>query len=230
MEADSPGSRPPRLLLACGVVSSLLYTAMLVLIPFQWESYSSTAQTVSELSAIGAPTRTLWVPLGLLWTFLYALFGWGVRKAAGGSRSLRIAGALIIAHGIFGIFWPPMHLRGTEPTLTDTLHIVWSIVTVLLMALAIGFTAAALGKRFRLYSIATLLVFAVFGTLTGLDGPHIAANLPTPRIGVWERVNIGVWLLWIVVLAVALWRQSRRQGERTEARKAFRITAKSMAS
>ncbi|HZA98643.1 MAG TPA: DUF998 domain-containing protein, partial [Gemmatimonadales bacterium] len=107
------------------------------------------------------------------------------------------------------IFWPPMHMRGTEPTLTDTLHIVWSIVTVLLMALAIGFAAAALGKRFRLYSTATLLIFVVFGALTGLDGPRIAANLPTPWIGIWERVNIGVWLVWVVVLAITLLRRSR---------------------
>jgi CubicO group peptidase (beta-lactamase class C family) len=102
-----------------------------------------------------------------------------------------------------------MHLRGTEQSLTDTLHIVWSVVTLLLMALAIGFAAAGLGKRFRRYSVATLLVFVMFGTLTGLDGPRIAANLPTPWIGVWERINIGVWLLWVVVLAVALLRRSR---------------------
>ena len=221
-------ARPNSFLLVCGLASSLLYAAMLAIIPLWWEGYSSASQTVSELSAIRAPTRSLWVPLGILWTLLYALFGWGVWKAGRQNRPLQVAGAMIVAHGLFGIIWPPMHLRGTEATLTDTLHIVWSIVTVLLMALAIGFAAAALGKRFRLYSIATLLVFVVFGTLTGLDGPRIAANLPTPWIGVWERVNIGVWLLWIVALTFTLWRH--RQGEGTAARRAFRITAKSMAS
>ena len=209
MKTDMRGENLATLLLGCGIASSLLYAAMLAFIPLQWDGYSSAAQTVSELSAIGAPTRSLWVPLGLLWTLLYALFGWGVWKAAGRSRSLRIAGAIIIAHGVFGIFWPPMHLRGSPPSLTDTLHIVWSVVTVLLMALAIGFAAVALGKRLRRYSILTLLVFIPFGILTGLDGPRIAANLPTPMIGVWERINIGVWLLWVVVTAVTLLRRSR---------------------
>jgi hypothetical protein len=206
-----PGRRSGRLvslLLACGIVSSVLYTAMLAIIPLQWESYSSAAQTVSELSAIGAPTRSLWVPLTIVWALLYVLFGWGVWKAAGRSRSLRIAGAVIMAHSMFGIFWPPMHLRGTEPTLTDTLHIAWTIVTVLLIVLAIGFAAAALGRGFRLYSMTTLVVFIVFGTLSGVDGPRIAANLPTPWIGVWERANIGAWLLWIVVMAIALLRRT----------------------
>ena len=41
----------------------------------------------------------------------------------------------------------------------------------------ISFGAAAFGKWFRLYSVATIVVFAVFGTLTGLDGPKVAANL-----------------------------------------------------
>jgi hypothetical protein len=212
IESNVQARRLPALLLVCGIISSLLYSAMLAVIPLRWESYSSAAQTVSELSAVDAPTRSLWVPLGTLWTLLYALFGWGVWKAAGTNGRLHLAGALIIAHGLFGIFWPPMHLRGTDPTLTDTLHIVWSVVTVLLMALAIGFSAGALDKRFRLYSIATLLVFLVFGTLTGMDGPRIAANLPTPWIGVWERINIGVWLLWVVVLALVLLRRSRYNG------------------
>jgi uncharacterized membrane protein len=69
---------------------------------------------------------------------------------------------------------------------------------------AIGFGAAAFGKRFRFYSIATVVILVAFGALTGLDGPRIAANLPTPWVGVWERINIGVFLLWVVVLAVAL--------------------------
>jgi hypothetical protein len=207
-ETSAGGSVTARnALLVSGIVSSLLYAAMLVFIPMRWAGYSSASQTVSELSAIDAPTRPLWVPLGTVWTLLYAAFGWGVWQAAGRNRPLRVAGAVMIAHGLFGIFWPPMHLRGTGATLTDTLHIVWSIATVLLMALAIGFAAAALGRRFRLYSIATLLAFVVFGVLTGMDGPRIAANLPTPWIGVWERVNIGVWLLWVVALAVTLLRQ-----------------------
>jgi hypothetical protein len=47
-----------RALLVCGILSSLLYAAMLVVVPIQDASYSSISQTVSELSAIGAPTRS----------------------------------------------------------------------------------------------------------------------------------------------------------------------------
>ena len=42
--------------------------------------------------------------------------------------------------------------------------------------------------------------------LTFLNAPRIGADLPTPWVGVWERINLGVFLLWIVVLAAALLR------------------------
>jgi hypothetical protein len=195
-----------KVLLLCGVLSSLLYVAMNIIAAMLYEGYNSASQTVSELSAIGAPTRPLWVLLAIQYTLLASAFGLGIRESAGRNRPLRVVGGLMIAYGVLGLFWPPMHLRGIEPTLTDTMHIVFSMVTVLLMMLAIGFGAAALGKRFRLYSIATLVILVVFGALTGLDAPGIAANLPTPWIGVWERINIGVFLLWVVVLAGALLR------------------------
>jgi hypothetical protein len=100
-----------------------------------------------------------------------------------------------------------MHLRGTEPTLTDTMHIAFAMAWLLLMVVAIGFGAAAFGRRFRLYSGATVAVFVVFGALTIPDGARIAADLPTPWVGIWERINIGASLLWLVVFAVALLRR-----------------------
>jgi hypothetical protein len=203
-----------QVLLICGILSSLLYVAMNVFVAMQWEGYNSASQTVSELSAIGAPTRSLWVLLGIPYTLLVTAFGWGVWASARRNRPLRVVGGLMVACGVIGFAWPlaPMHLRGAEFTLTDTMHIVLAMVTVLLYLLVLGFGAAAFGKRFRLYSIATMVILGAFGALTGLDGPRIAANLPTPWVGVWERINIGVFLLWVVVLAMALLRAEKGQG------------------
>lgn len=207
-----------KVLLVCGILSALLYAAMLAFVPMRWPAYSSAAQTVSELSAIGAPTRSLWVSLGVVWALLYAAFGWGVWRAAGPSGILRVVGGVIIVAVLFGLFWPAMHQREVlaagGATLTDTLHIVWTAVNGVLTLLAMGFAAAALGKRFRVYSIATMVILVAAGAVTSLDAPRMQANLPTPWIGVWERVNIGVWLLWVVVLAVTL---SRRAPQRAAA-------------
>ena len=209
--------RVQNILLICGILSSLLYIGMNFLGAMLYEGYSSVSQTVSELSAIGAPTRPLWVVLGVVYTLLVAAFGWGVRESAGYNREMRIAGELLIIYGVIGLGWPlaPMHQRDVLAagggTLTDTMHIVFSVVTVLLMLTAMGFGAMALGKRFRVYSIVTIIILLAFGAWTGKDGAKLEANLPTPWLGVAERILIFLFLLWIVVLAIVLLRAEKRQ-------------------
>ena len=121
-----------------------------------------------------------------------------------------MVGAVLIANGLISLGWPPMHQRAVLAagggTLTDTMHIVWSMVTVLLMILAIGFGAVAFGKRFRFYSVATMVILAAFGVLTGMDAPRVQANLPTPWLGLWERISVAVDMLWVAVLAITLLR------------------------
>jgi multimeric flavodoxin WrbA len=200
------GTTTQRLLLGSGLVSSLLYLVMNLIVPMQWEGYSATAQTISELSAIGAPTRLLWLVLCFPYSVLVTAFGWGVWSSARRNRPLRAVGGLLVAYGLTGFAWPffPMHLRGAAATATDVMHIALSMVTVALYLLALGFGAAALGKRFRLYSIATLVILVALGVLTSLDGSRLAQDLPTPWLGVWERVMLGVVMLWVAVLSVVL--------------------------
>jgi Protein of unknown function (DUF998) len=209
-------------LLVCGMASSLLYAAMIWTI--RYEGYNPISQVPSELTAIGAPTQALWARLGWIYTMLVTAFGFGLWKSAGRNRAVRIAGGLILAYASLGLLWPfaAMHQREVLAagggTLSDTMHVVLGGVTVFLMFLAIGVGATAFGKRFRVYSIATIVVLLVFGGLTFLEAPRLQANLPTPWIGLWERINISVFLLWIAVLATALLRtpnlgDETRQGQ-----------------
>ena len=208
-----------RALLVCGILAAFLYVAMTLLVGMLWEGYSSAAQTISELSAIGAPTRPLWMLLGTIYSVLMVAFGWIVWKSAPPNRALRVVGALIMAHGVFGYFWPPMHQRAVLATgggtLTDTLHLVWAMENGLFFLLAVGFGAAAFGKRFRIYSIATLVILLACGVWNGTYASSIHANLPTPWAGVWERITSTTYMLWIAVLATALL-QNSRHGDRAE--------------
>ena len=209
-----PATSPMRtILLLCGVASSFLYVAMNVLAARRYEGYSLISHTISELSAIGAPSRSLWVSLGLVWNLMMMAFGAGVWGSSGRHRSLRVVGVLLVAFGAIGFVWPPMHQRGQGFTLTDTMHVVVSMVAVLLMLLAMVIGSVALGRAFRLYSFFSILLFVVFGILIGMDGPRIAANLPTPWAGLTERINTGVFLLWLVVLALALLRGKGMEGQ-----------------
>jgi hypothetical protein len=204
-------------LLLCGIASSLLYALMIWTI--RYEGYSPLSQVPSELTAIGAPTRALWAQLGGIYTVLVIAFGFGLWKSAGGNRAARIVSGLILAYASLGLLWPfaAMHQREVLAagggTLSDTMHVALGGVTVFLMFLAIGLGATAWGKPFRLYSIVTVVVLLTFGALTFMEAPHLQTNLPTPWIGLWERINISAFLLWVVVLATMLWRTGTAQGE-----------------
>jgi hypothetical protein len=49
--------------------------------------------------------------IGWVYAVLMAAFGWIVWKSAPPNRALRVVGALLMAHTVFGQFWPPMHQR-----------------------------------------------------------------------------------------------------------------------
>ena len=165
---------------------------------------------ISELSAIDAPTRPLWLLLGTVYSVLMIAFGWGVWTSSPHRRIPRVLGILLIIHGGFSAYWPPMHQRAALAaggrTLTDTLHIVWTAVTGLLFLFEAALGAAAFGKRFRVYSVVSLVIALAAGAVTGTYTSDLEANLPTPWAGVWERIGAGVYMLWIAVLAIAVLR------------------------
>ena len=204
-----------KILLICGILSSLLYVTATILGAIRWDGYSSTYQTVSELIAINAPSAPVVVPLFLVYSILMFAFGLGVWRSSGQKRFLRIAACFIVGKEVLGLvvtLFAPMHMRGQETTLTDTMHALLTGMGVFLcMFPAIGLSATAFGKQFRLYSIGTMLIFIVFGIVSFLAAPQLAANQPTPLLGVWERFNIFGYLLWIVVLAITLLKKEKKE-------------------
>jgi hypothetical membrane protein len=205
-----------RALLACGVVSSFLYVLIDLLGGLSYDGYSFANQAISELGAIGAPSKPLVDPLFLVYDLLMLAFGVGVfREAARRSRALRVTGALLIAYGLIGLapllFASPdsfaMHQRGTGSLTTDTLHIVLTGVLVLMLLISMGFAGFALGPRFQAYSFATLITVIMFGALTAPYAPRLAAGQATPGLGIVERIDVYAAFLWVAVLSVALLRQ-----------------------
>jgi len=216
----SSGTITRKTLLICGILSSLLYVVMNVVVPMQSETYNWVTQTISELSAIGAPTRQLWIKLAIFYGLLLAAYGIGIWLSAETSWPLRVVGAMFIMQSAIGCFWPPMHQREVLAagggTLTDTMHIVFTVIWAFLAMVAITIGAAAFGKRFRIFSAAILVILIAFGVWTGLESPRMEANLPTPWIGVAERINNGAFMLWVVVLAITLLHQCERVGHQNK--------------
>jgi hypothetical protein len=204
----------PRVLLACGVLYSVGYAvANDVVAAALYQGYSRLSQAVSELSASGAPTKGFLAAMVPVFTGLMVAFGAGVVKAARGRRALRVTGGVLVAHGLSFSLWllAPMSQReriAAGGTPSDTLHIALTVVTIVLILAQLGSGAAALGRRFRVYSIVTAVAVVISGILTGVQSRPMLAGLPTPWLGLTERVGISLWLLWIAVLAAVLLRES----------------------
>ena len=200
-------------LLACGVLSSLAYALADLLGGLRYPGYSFAAQAISELGAIGAPSVAVVKPLFVLYDVLALLFGVGIVLHARHGRALRAAGVVLIAYGVTGLAVAPfdryvaMHPRGSASLGDDWPHIALTGVFVALQLLATGLAASALGRRFRLYSIATVATLLVLGVVMGRQAAMLAAGEPTPVLGIIERVLVYAWMLWAAVLAVVLLRR-----------------------
>jgi len=197
-----------KILLVGGILFSLLHVGVDILASMSWEGYSYTSQSVSELSAIGAPTRSLEVAAGIVIVLLLIAFAAGVWLSAGPKRSLRIAAIIIAAWGIVNLPGSlfSMQLRGEGSLATDAGHLILVSMTVLLILLSIGFGSGADGRWFRLYSIATIVAMLVFGALGARQASAVAAGQPTPGLGLIERVTFYAPGLWYLVFAVVLLR------------------------
>ena len=202
-----------RVLLAAGIGASLFYVVALVLGPMRWEGYSSVDQTISELFALDAPSRPLVVSLLFVSGVLALAFGLGVLWSAGRNRALRVTGWALVIVGLVDQAGPffPMHMREVLAqgggTFSDTMHIALTIAISLLSLLAMAFGAVAFGKRFRIYSVATILTLVAFGATASMQAGALATNEPTPWQGVYERINVAAYLLWMVVLAIIVLRR-----------------------
>lgn len=197
---------PPELvrhgLLAAGAASSALYVVATDFVAAsKWYGYRRTEQMVSELFAVGSPAHGLLVPFSWLYVALTTAFGIGVWSSARGHRPLRIAGWLLTAYGLWNIagLVYPLHL---DDDASVPMHIVATNIQLALMIAAMSFVAAGFPGRMRWYTIASLVTSMVAGMLA-----FAAAPGPNLVLGLGERLSIGAFLLWVVMLAIALWRE-----------------------
>lgn len=200
-----PPGTGTRILLACGPLSGLVYVVWHEVAALQWEGYSRVSNAISELSLTGAPSKPVLDPWeGIVYNTLLVAFGIGIWRAAGASRALRVVGALHVLSGATAPLWV---LFG-EASLAA--HLVLAMVGILTWVGSMVFGAAALGRRFRIYSVVSLVLVVMFFALAFSYVPEAAAGEPMSFMGLDERVAFSAFFLWQAVLAAVLWR--RRAG------------------
>jgi hypothetical protein len=211
--ASAPRCREDSLrrpLLAAGILGALVYPLSDIVASRRYPGFSYRDQAVSELFAIGAPTSNLVIPLFSISSTLLLLFAIGIWKSADHRRILKATAILMALNAIDAlVLWNffPMHMRGHDPTFTDTMHGLLAIDPFLLAATIIA--AIAFKGRFRTYTIATMVFTTALILVSVSNLTAFMANQSTPWMGAKERAGQYATNLWYGVLAVKLLQQQR---------------------
>ena len=201
-----------RVLLASGIAAPALYAAADIVAGMRWEGYSFRDQTISELGAIGAPSRVVFSVFLIVVYGLMVAFGIGVLRAADGNRRLKAVGGLVIGVGVLALTvgqFAAMRMRGSEQGSAGALHLIEGLVAMLMVFASMGIAATALDRRFRVYTLVTIALVVGFGVWSTSEVSRVEQGLATPWLGVKERIFWYGYQSWYAVLALALLRNPR---------------------
>jgi hypothetical protein len=199
-----------KVFLRCGVASSVVYSATEIAASMRWAGYVWSARMVSDLFAVSSPTRSFVLVPMLIYNVLACALGVGVwlsRK----NRAQAITAILLVVYtiaGLVGLLIFPLDYNTSGSG--AAMHMVATVTLIVLMFAFIVTAAIGGGRAFRIYSIVTVLLIIGGAVLAGMQVPRIEAGLPTPGLGIYERLNIYAMLLWVAVLSLSLWPRDQR--------------------
>jgi hypothetical protein len=196
-----------KILIYCGIVAPILYIITVIVGAAMRNDYSQLVNAISELISNGAPNKAILDVVFNIYNALllaFALGGYYVLKSA--PRLCRMAMGIFIAIQILSFSWGffPMDPLGTETTFAGAMHnvlggvVAFATITMPLL-MGLGLKQKDDFQNYVRYSFVTSAIIFVSG-LTGV----ILAGYGIQLFGLFERITIGSYELWIFVTAVIL--------------------------
>lgn len=181
-----------------GIAGVIIYIGTVVFGGMIYPGYSHIAYDISQLTSTLSPVSTVMNPLFFLYNLLVSLFGVGLYKESKNIWS-KVAAGFIVTIGLLGatVLLFPINTRGTEVTLTGVVHI--SLVSVISLFTVI---ANVLFWRSNKYNdVFISRVSLITGCAFLISGPLAALYVMSPYAGLFERIPIGIFLTWIVLIS-----------------------------
>lgn len=196
-----------KILIYCGIAAPVLYVITAIVGAAMRNDYSHIVNAISELISNGAPNKAILDVVFNIYNALLLAFSVGAYLALKNApRFCRIAMGLLIGIQILSFSWGffPMDPLGAEATFAGTMHNILggivalaTIIMPLLMGLGLrqvdGFQGYA---KYSFISSAIIFVSGLTGVILAGQGVHL--------FGLFERVTIGTYELWIFVTALNL--------------------------
>jgi hypothetical protein len=180
-----------------------------------WKSYNHLQQPISDLTATGAPNRSLLLLFTNIYGGLALIFAVSFtffeskehhKLVFWGGISFIILHVVSISYSFF-----PQDLPGAEPGFAGMMHLVvtglivpFTILTPLLIGF--GLKKEKAWQTLGNFSLICGILIIIFGGLTGF---FFAKGLP--YFGLVERINIGILQIWTFVMSYKLF-TSKHEG------------------
>lgn len=193
------------ILLSCGVLAPLLYLFTDRLAGRLLKGYNFMAQSISDLSAAGSPTRSLVVSLTLVASLLLIAFGVGVWREASATWLVRLVAALLIGNAVAGtfamLFFPNQY--GVTPVFKSP-GVMLMFLSVVFFMLAMVFGAFAFSGWLRILSITIPVSYVLLAIARFMFASNSSTGQSVVLVGAQERTMSYTYLVWVLFLAINL--------------------------
>lgn len=201
-----------RYMLFAGIAAPIVYVATVLVGGAMTRGYDHLSQPVSALFETGAVYATPISAAFVAYNVLLLVFGAGLLVSGRmDHRMLQVGAVMILFNGLFGVLieLAPMDAQGTPVTVPGIVHMVLAGLLVLtciaaLGAMAWGWRARRQYPTFTRTTLALLAVMLVSGALAAM-----ASAQSLPLMGLYQRLTIGSYLIWIAALATIEARATR---------------------
>jgi len=196
-----------KVLIYCGIAAPVLYVATAIIGAALRPDYSHIVNAISELLSNGAPNKAVLDIVFNIYNALLLAFAIGAFLVLKNSpRISRVAMGILIGIQVLSFSWGffPMDPLGAEATFAGTMHnvlggIVAFATIIMPLLTGLGFRYTDDFKRYATFSfIASAIIF-----VSGLTGV-ILAGQGYLVFGLFERITIGTYEVWIFVTALNL--------------------------
>ena len=195
--------------IVAGLLAPPLYAANVAVFGAITPGYSHFARAISELNEPAAPYRHAVDSVFILYNLLVILFSLSLRRGfvERGARVSSLAALFLFLTGLAGVAMTtlfPMDPVGSDATFGGQMHLYLAGAESVGTMLAVYFFARSLRRNgawrpLAAYSFLSLVVILVSGSFAAF-----ATWRASPVLGLWERVTIGTFQLWLFVLALTL--------------------------
>lgn len=192
-----------------GIGSVVVYVFAVVLGGLLWQNYSHASQAISELSAYFAPNQALMIGLFTLYNVLLfelsiVYYRWSQNK------QLKVSAVLLGLIALLGVVMLVFSQDkiGGPLSIAGQLHLAAAGLTSLTTLVAVAFSVVGFKKLGYKRTANISLLLGVFILITGPFTAIATTALPE-YFGLFERVTIGIFLMWVVLVSLTLRTRAR---------------------